>query len=236
MRTENLLWPFKAMPMEGADGRWQGERRTQNSQKVLLLASNQEESIGMGGACSRKREQGDAQNEGGMHEGPRGTLSRTISLRWPLKVPTIQKSESFAKHGSWSAPSLLELSVQALCQVIKFRYSELNRHQRDSQFLWKCGSWVAFWVCEKKTKFRWLNECKWAMIFWNHDPVAEHQNIPNFGGNTPWFDTADSEWACAAPAFNSVCSPCFSRLFLAGKLWALLCVLFYASKCSVVMW
>jgi hypothetical protein len=84
----------------------------------------------MGGACSRKQEQGDAQNEGGMHEGPRGTLSRTISLRWPLKVPTIQKSESFAKHGSWSAPSLLELSVQALCQNIR-TYPTLAAMPRD---------------------------------------------------------------------------------------------------------
>jgi hypothetical protein len=84
----------------------------------------------MGGACSRKREQGDAQNEGGMHEGPRGTLSRTISLRWPLKVPTIQKSESFAKHGSQSAPSLLELSLQALCQNIR-RYPTLAAMPRD---------------------------------------------------------------------------------------------------------
>lgn len=81
----------------------------------------------MGGACSRKREQGDPENEEvGIHAGPVGKLSRSISLRWPLKLTTMQKSESFTKHrGSLSTPSLLELSVQAVCQV---KYPRINRH------------------------------------------------------------------------------------------------------------
>lgn len=81
----------------------------------------------MGGACSRKWEQGDPENEEvGIDAGPVGKLSRSISLRWPLKLTTMQKSESFTKNrGSLSTPSLLELSVQALCQV---KYPRMNRH------------------------------------------------------------------------------------------------------------
>lgn len=86
----------------------------------------------MGGACSRKREQGDPENEEvGIHAGPVGKLSRSISLRWPLKLTTMQKSESFTKHcGSLSTPSLLELSVQAFCQNIG-RYRTLSAMPRD---------------------------------------------------------------------------------------------------------
>jgi hypothetical protein len=86
----------------------------------------------MGGACSRKREQGDPENEEvEIHAGPVGKLSRSISLRWPLKLTTMQKSESFTKHhSSLSTPSLLELSVQAFCQNIG-RYRNLSAMPRD---------------------------------------------------------------------------------------------------------
>jgi hypothetical protein len=74
----------------------------------------------MGGACSRKREQSEPETDDG--QGSRsGRLSRSISLRWPVKAP--QGLEPLASlgsgpHGARTPPSLLEICVR---QIVKVR-------------------------------------------------------------------------------------------------------------------
>lgn len=70
----------------------------------------------MGGACSRKREQTEQETEEAQR-GSSGRLSRSISLRWPVKPATTLEAEVSLKHGLLSSPSLLELAIRELCQV-----------------------------------------------------------------------------------------------------------------------
>jgi hypothetical protein len=68
----------------------------------------------MGGSCSRKR---DEQEVEGVELSPEsGRLSRSVSLRWPVRYPSFNHGEGVGSMAGLH-PSLLELSVQVLCQV-----------------------------------------------------------------------------------------------------------------------
>ncbi len=82
--------------------------------------------------------------------------------------------------------------------------------------------WRFVWIFSQINCIESLPWQEFVCVVWSEICyVAEHWKVQNFVSNAPWFNTTDSEWACAPPAFSSTYPPCFSRLCIAGKLWYL---------------
>lgn len=80
----------------------------------------------MGGACSRKRDQPD--NAEDLQRGVSGRSSKSISLRWPVNPPFRVPGD--ISKGSAKLPSLMELSVQKICETID-KYESFATLPRD---------------------------------------------------------------------------------------------------------
>lgn len=70
----------------------------------------------MGGACSRKREQTEQETDDA-NRGRSGRLSRSISLRWPVKPTLAIEAPVSVKQGPRPPPSLLDMCVREVAQV-----------------------------------------------------------------------------------------------------------------------
>ena len=97
----------------------------------------------MGGACSRKRDQSEQETDDG--QGSRsGRLSRSISLRWPVKASKGVESlasQGSGAHGARTPPSLLEISVRQIVKVdlldcVVFEIELIEKNFR----VYRCGS------------------------------------------------------------------------------------------------
>ena len=70
----------------------------------------------MGGACSRKRDQHTVEADCDAQSSRSGRLSRSVSLRWPVKPP--QAPEALV--AGRAPPSLLEICVR---ETVKVRWN-----------------------------------------------------------------------------------------------------------------
>eukprot|EP00252_Welwitschia_mirabilis_P007648 TRINITY_DN1924_c0_g1_i5.p1 TRINITY_DN1924_c0_g1~~TRINITY_DN1924_c0_g1_i5.p1 ORF type:complete len:201 (-),score=35.24 TRINITY_DN1924_c0_g1_i5:73-675(-) len=80
----------------------------------------------MGGTCSRKRDEQDAAED--LQRGGSGRSSRNFSFRWPVN-PFVRLPSDVGKT-TGKAPSLLELSIQKICENF-FRYKSFALLPRD---------------------------------------------------------------------------------------------------------
>lgn len=95
----------------------------------------------MGGACSRKRDQytveAAATDDG--QSSRSGRLSRSVSLRWPVKP--LETLAASGAHGARAPPTLLEICVREIVKV-RHLHSCLPSFAQHSVFL-------ASWLCRK---------------------------------------------------------------------------------------
>lgn len=75
----------------------------------------------MGGACSRKRDQHTVEADDGQSSRS-GRLSRSVSLRWPVKPPQVLETLASGPHGARPPPSLLEICVREIVKVLHLHF------------------------------------------------------------------------------------------------------------------
>jgi len=76
----------------------------------------------MGGACSRKRDQNTVEADDGQSSRS-GRLSRSVSLRWPVKPPQALETLAVGAHRARAPPTLLEICVREIVKVIPHLHS-----------------------------------------------------------------------------------------------------------------